>query len=473
MSLPKIRDAEAADAERLLEIYDYYVKNTAITFEYDTPSLAEFTARMEKTMKRYPYLVVEKDGRIMGYAYAGIFKDRAAYDWSCETTIYLDPEERKNGLGRLLYEALEERLKAMGIRNLYACIGYPEEEDEYLTKNSAEFHEHLGYTKVGEFHRCGCKFGRWYHMIWMEKLLETGGVPHEPYDWKETKKMVIEKNYRDNAALRESFNKLAEKVFGLSFENWYQNGFWKDNYIPYSAVIDGEVVANVSVNACSMNYKGEVVKLFQLGTIMTDPGYRGRGYARLLMEEVLKDFEGKADGIYLYANDTVLDFYPRFGFRKAKEYQYTKETAFAGEDKTVRIPMKDKKDFDRMAAILSERRQNAQMYMVGNTGLYMFYLSQFMTENVFYIAGCDSYVVAEKEDDTLILHAIIGDGPVDEVIEAFGASIRKTVLCFTPKDPRGFEKNELHEEDTTFFVKGRFFDEHSKDEFMMPSITHA
>lgn len=177
MSLPKIRDAEAADAERLLEIYDYYVKNTAITFEYDTPSLAEFTARMEKTMKRYPYLVVEKDGRIMGYAYAGIFKDRAAYDWSCETTIYLDPEERKNGLGRLLYEALEERLKAMGIRNLYACIGYPEEEDEYLTKNSAEFHEHLGYTKVGEFHRCGCKFGRWYHMIWMEKLLETGGLP--------------------------------------------------------------------------------------------------------------------------------------------------------------------------------------------------------------------------------------------------------------------------------------------------------
>ena len=372
-----------------------------------------------------------------------------------------------------MYEALEERLKAMGIRNLYACIGYPEEEDEYLTKNSAEFHEHLGYTKVGEFHRCGRKFSRWYNMIWMEKILETGVPTPRPYDRKEINKMVIEKNYRDREALRKSFNKLAEKVFGLSFENWYQNGFWKDNYIPYSAVIDGEVVANVSVNACSMNYKGEVVKLIQLGTIMTDPEYRGRGYARLLMEEVLKDYEGKVDGIYLYANDSVLDFYPKFGFREAKEYQYTKETAFAGEDKTVQIPMKDKKDFDRMAALLAERSQNAQMYMVGNVGLYMFYLSQFMTENVFYIAGCDSYVVAEKEDDTLILHAIIGEGPVDEVIEAFGASIRKTVLCFTPKDPRGFEKNELHEEDTTFFVKGRFFDEHSKDEFMMQTITHA
>lgn len=175
MRSPVIRSADFADAKRLLEIYDYYVRNTAITFEYDTPSLAEFTARMEKTMKRYPYLVAEKDGRVEGYAYAGVFKDRAAYDWSCETTIYIEPNERKNGLGRMLYEALEERLKANGILNLYACIGYPEEEDEYLTKNSAEFHEHLGYTRVGEFHKCGYKFGRWYNMIWMEKIIGEHG----------------------------------------------------------------------------------------------------------------------------------------------------------------------------------------------------------------------------------------------------------------------------------------------------------
>ncbi len=167
----KIRNAEPADAKRLLEIYDYYVRNTAITFEYDTPSLEEFTNRIENTIKRYPYLVIEKDGRIEGYAYAGVFKDRAAYDWSCETTIYIDHELRKSGMGRMLYEALEEKLKAQGIRNLYACIGYPEKEDEYLTKNSAEFHAHLGYSIVGEFHRCGYKFDRWYNMIWMEKII--------------------------------------------------------------------------------------------------------------------------------------------------------------------------------------------------------------------------------------------------------------------------------------------------------------
>jgi phosphinothricin acetyltransferase len=172
-----IRDASVADAKRLLEIYDYYVRKTAITFEYETPSIEEFTARMEKIMKRYPYLVVERDGQIVGYSYAGVFKDRAAYDWSCETTIYIDHNERKSGLGRMLYEALEEKLKEIGILNLYACIGYPIEEDEYLTKNSAEFHAHLGYTKVGEFHKCGYKYGRWYDMIWMEKIVGEHRTP--------------------------------------------------------------------------------------------------------------------------------------------------------------------------------------------------------------------------------------------------------------------------------------------------------
>ena len=101
--------------------------------------------------------------------------------------------------------------------------------------------------------------------------------------------MTIEKNYRDNEFLRNSFNELAGKVFGgLNFEDWYRNGFWKDNYIPYSVVVDGKVVANVSVNACDMNYAGRIVKLIQLGTVMTDPDYRGRGYARLLMERLLR-----------------------------------------------------------------------------------------------------------------------------------------------------------------------------------------
>ncbi len=176
MSEVTVRDAGIADAPRILEIYRYYVEQTAISFEYETPSLAAFETRMKKTMQKYPYLVACRDGVIEGYAYAGPFVGRAAYDWSCELTIYLAPQAKRQGLGRKLYEAMEEKLEKMGILNMYVCIGWPpEEEDEYLNRNSAQFHEHMGFAKVGEFHRCGYKFGRWYDMIWMEKIIGEHG----------------------------------------------------------------------------------------------------------------------------------------------------------------------------------------------------------------------------------------------------------------------------------------------------------
>ncbi len=166
-----IRSAAPEDAEELLKIYAHYVLNTAVSFEYEVPSPEEFRGRVTNTLKKYPYLVLEDGGRIQGYAYAGVFKPRAAYDRSCEMTIYLDRDAKGRGYGRALYEAMEERLKAQGILNLYACIGDPVTEDEYLTKDSERFHRHLGYEKVGEFHKCGYKFNRWYNMIWMEKFI--------------------------------------------------------------------------------------------------------------------------------------------------------------------------------------------------------------------------------------------------------------------------------------------------------------
>jgi len=176
MQVTRIRTAALTDAERLLEIYTYYVENTAITFDWASPTPAEFRQRMERTLSRYPYLVAETDGVVRGYACAGPFKGRAAYDWACETTVYLDPAARRQGLGRMLYQALEAACREMGVRNLYACIGYPEPEDAYLDRSSPAFHARMGFETVGRFHRCGYKFGRWYDMIWMEKLI----APHGP-----------------------------------------------------------------------------------------------------------------------------------------------------------------------------------------------------------------------------------------------------------------------------------------------------
>ncbi|MCM1386583.1 MAG: GNAT family N-acetyltransferase [Bacillus sp. (in: Bacteria)] len=166
-----IRSANIQDAADILKIYEYYVKETAISFEYDVPTLDEMKARITKTLRKYPYFVAVQNNRIIGYAYAGAFIGRAAYDYSAELTIYIDKDSRNSGAGRKLYEALEDALQKMGITNLYACIGYPDAEDEYLNFNSANFHAHMGFTKCGEFHKCGYKFGRWYHMIWMEKII--------------------------------------------------------------------------------------------------------------------------------------------------------------------------------------------------------------------------------------------------------------------------------------------------------------
>lgn len=167
----EIRHATTSDCKQLLKIYSYYVENTAISFEYDVPSIEEFTSRIEHISKKYPYLIAISDGKIVGYAYANTFKDRRAYDYSVETTIYIDKAYKKHGIGKRLYSELESELLKQKIRNLYACIAYTENENEFLTNGSMEFHKKMGFSLVGTFHKTGYKFQQWFDMIWMEKLL--------------------------------------------------------------------------------------------------------------------------------------------------------------------------------------------------------------------------------------------------------------------------------------------------------------
>ena len=165
----RIRVATAEDAPALLAIYAPYVEGTAITFEYAVPSAEEFRSRIRQTLRQYPYLVAQRQGAIVGYAYAGPFHQRAAYRWGVETTVYVRQDQKRQGIGRALYEALERVLAAQHILNLNACIAYPEREDAHLTRDSVRFHERLGFRLVGEFHQCGYKFDTWYNMVWMEK----------------------------------------------------------------------------------------------------------------------------------------------------------------------------------------------------------------------------------------------------------------------------------------------------------------
>lgn len=177
----KIRTASAEDAEEIRDIYAYYVLHTAVTYEYQVPSPEEMRGRIEHTLLKYPYIAAVEGGRIRGYAYAGAFKQRAAYDWSIETSIYVAEDAKGRGIGKQLLQSLEELLRRQNILNANACIAVPREEaDEYLTFDSVRFHEKMGYRPVGTFHRCACKFDRWYNMIWMEKMLGDHISPPSP-----------------------------------------------------------------------------------------------------------------------------------------------------------------------------------------------------------------------------------------------------------------------------------------------------
>ncbi len=167
-----IRTATVEDATAIREIYAPYVEKTAITFEYDVPSREEMERRISETLQGYPYIVAEENGEIKGYAYAQRLGERAAFLYSVETSIYLKQSERKRGLGRMLYAALEDRLRQQGVKHMYASIAWTDEPTEYITDQSIRFHQQMGFKQCGQFHRCGFKFGIWLDLVWMEKTIE-------------------------------------------------------------------------------------------------------------------------------------------------------------------------------------------------------------------------------------------------------------------------------------------------------------
>lgn len=165
-----IRFAAAKDAAELLEIYAPYVTGTTVSFEYEVPAVEEFRRRVEETSARYPYLVWEEDGALLGYAYAHPYAARPAYQWSAELTVYLRQAVSRRGLGSQLYGALMELLRLQGVRNVYGCV---------TAENTASvaFHHALGFREAGRFSQVGYKLGRWLDVLWLEKAIASGGEP--------------------------------------------------------------------------------------------------------------------------------------------------------------------------------------------------------------------------------------------------------------------------------------------------------
>lgn len=167
----KIRFASVADAAALLKIYTPFVTDTVVSFEYTAPTLEDFASRVANISAGYPYLVCECDGKIIGYAYAHAYGERAAYQWGAEASIYFAPEGQGKGLSNIIYLALEQLLALQGVRSLYACVTAENE-------HSVEFHHIMGYREIARFERAGYKLGRWLDMLWLGKTI--GDFTGEP-----------------------------------------------------------------------------------------------------------------------------------------------------------------------------------------------------------------------------------------------------------------------------------------------------
>ena len=170
----RVRDGSECDAEACAVIYAPYVTDTAITLEIDPPRPAEMAARIASAVRAHAWVVLETEGRVVGYAYGGPFKSRAAYRWACEVSVYLERGRRRTGGGRALYEALFDRLAGRGFRTAVAGMTLPNDA-------SVGLHRAMGFRPVGTYRRIGWKHGRWHDVTWVQRTLATSqDPPSEP-----------------------------------------------------------------------------------------------------------------------------------------------------------------------------------------------------------------------------------------------------------------------------------------------------
>lgn len=292
-------------------------------------------------------------------------------------------------------------------------------------------------------------------------------------------------NIKDDEKLRASFNELTKKTFWFDFEDWYQKGHWQDKYIPHVLVDNGKVVSNVSVNLMQFVVDGERRNYIQLGTVMTDPDYRGQGLNQYIMERILEEYSGKVDGIYLFGNDSVLEYYPKFGFKSAMEYTYTckwQRTQSVEREESYTIEKVDlsdedacKKLYDTICECDGKENPNDGFYMCNNLGLYQFWLAAEYEQSVYRVPEIDGYVIADKAEKTLVLHQIIAKQMlnIEKFVNAFGEEITDIKLEYTPTNKEAYEVNEFKEEDSTLFVMGVQLEEDLDKKILFPIMSHA
>ncbi len=288
---------------------------------------------------------------------------------------------------------------------------------------------------------------------------------------------------KEKKVLRDSFNELTRITFGFDFVDWYDKGHWGDEYIPHALIDNDKVISNISVNLVKFSMNGQMKKYIQLGTVMTHPEYTKKGLNGYLMNKILEMYSSEVDGIYLFANDSVLEYYPKFGFNTMDEFEYYMELSCSnlkGKYKINKVDITDLSQSSRIyskiaGADLKKWTQNDSMYMFENLGLYQFWIDMEYSDNIYYLQDIDAYVIAYIEEKQLHVVQIIGKNKVDieKLSLSFDKEIKSVKFEFTPANRKQYKSVVKKEEDCTLFVLGKDLLDIQIEKIAFPILSHA
>ncbi len=285
------------------------------------------------------------------------------------------------------------------------------------------------------------------------------------------------KGYQDDDKKRASFNQLAVAVFQLSFELWYQSGYWKDKYIPYTLFDGDKAIANASANIMDFDVLGEKKRFIQIGTVMTDETYRNKGLSRYLLEKMIADWRDKCDFIYLFANSTVWDYYPKLGFKRFREYQYGKPVKSTLSTALENVDMDIQSNRDKLYDYANKSCALGKLSLQHNADLVMFYCITVYKNNVYYINQLDAFAIAIHNENKLQLLDVFSKTDVDlnEVIQSLAHNINYVTLGFTPNDCSLYEAKIIDEsaKDEALFIMNDASDLFNKNKVVFPLLSHA
>ncbi|EAE5688898.1 GNAT family N-acetyltransferase [Listeria monocytogenes] len=284
-------------------------------------------------------------------------------------------------------------------------------------------------------------------------------------------------DYKDNKMYRDSFNKLAESTFDINFEEWFRSGFWNDKYVCYSYIDNNEVISNVSINKMNLIYQGENYSALQIGTVMTHPNYCGQGLAKNLLNHVIAKYEDQYDFLYLFANDTVLDFYPKFGFERIEESSFTVDACNLKKkaSKLKKLNPDNKTDFQLISRIVSKRAPLSNILDVKESeDLLMFYVLIALKNELYYLEELDVIVLMEQEGTDLYVLDILSTKKLDvvEVLSYLSTKKIETIhLLFTPEKSKYIDAAYIIETEDMLFARPNVLT--SENYFLFPATSHA